>query len=434
MIKIENVDVYGFETAIRGMRNPKNSWEKSDSKYCGDMTCSECVYGNNTNFTCSAPDSAGYAIGKADMALMQRLYKAGTEHRKYLRQIWVGMDITAPLYWISEFDTYKIGTARNSCSFMHKGVSKPFTINDFSVTDERIYEVLNPLPDRKYELKYPYETDEYRLYEVSNGRTYRVYKNGRVVSNPYDCPDVTGRVRHFEEKECKPSISRFGYFTLNLGGRKALEKWQLHRLVAYVWNENPDGLETVDHIDGDKGNNSAENLRWCSLSENIRKGFEDGRFERLSSLHCRYTAWKNGHIVLDPLDKMRLLEDKKNGLTYKQIADKYGITTKQANSLLYNSTSENTELFTLCYTWETVIEELNRLRELYIESGDEKIFQAIRCLLPCGYNQRFTVTMNYENVMNMIKQRENHRLPEWRTFTSILRELPYVKQIMGEEK
>ncbi len=123
MIKVENVDVWGFEHAIRGMRNPMNSWDKSDSvfeDYVPDYEMDTAVI-----VPC-------LKIGKNDLDLMQRLYKAGTEHRKYLRQIFVSMDITAPLYWWKEFDTYKIGTVANSCSTMHKIHAKEFTLDDFS--------------------------------------------------------------------------------------------------------------------------------------------------------------------------------------------------------------------------------------------------------------------------------------------------------------
>ena len=90
------------------------------------------------------------------------------------------------------------------------------------------------------------------------------------------------------------------------------------------------------------------------------------------------------------------------------------------------------KLFLLCYIWERIIDNLNDLRDEYLETKDPEIFNQIRCLLPSGYNQRFTYTMNYENVVTMIHQREYHRLPEWRTFTDILKTLPYAKEIMGE--
>lgn len=128
MIKVENIDVWGFEHAIRGMRNPMNSWAKSDSYMCDETHCYDCQFKDTER--CAKPD--GFYVGPNDLDLMKRLYKGGHPHRKYLRQIMVSMDITAPLYWWKEFDTYKVGTTANSCSTMHKIMSKPFDINDFS--------------------------------------------------------------------------------------------------------------------------------------------------------------------------------------------------------------------------------------------------------------------------------------------------------------
>lgn len=229
MIKVENINVFNFEGAIRGLRNPMNSWDKSDSVNCHEYSvdCDLCEH----NYS----KCAKYCIGENDLDLMKRLFKAGTEHRKYLRQIFVSMDITAPLYWISELDTYKVGTVRNSCSFMHKGTSKPFEITDFS--------------------------------------THDVLVDG--ASSRYD---------------------------------------------------------------------------------------------------------------------------------------------RNANA------------------WKTILDTLNQLREEYLDTKDNDIFQQIRCLLPSGYNQRFTLTMDYENVFTIIKQRTGHRLTEWNEFIEILKTLPYVKEIGGYEK
>jgi len=133
MIKVENIEVWGFKHAIRGMRNPMNSWDKSDSFSCADrLTCEGCPC-EGVDDTCnSTVGMENVIVGKNDLDLMRRLYKAGTEHRKYLRQISVSMDITAPLYWWKEADTYKVGTVANSCSTMHKIHSKKFTVSDFS--------------------------------------------------------------------------------------------------------------------------------------------------------------------------------------------------------------------------------------------------------------------------------------------------------------
>lgn len=114
MIKFEDTEVMNFECAIRGMRNPMNSWDKSDTRFnvCGYPQCD--------------------IIGPNDLNLMKNLVKAGSDHRKFMRQILVSVDITAPIYWWKEFDTYKVGTVANSCSTMHKIHEKPFELDDFS--------------------------------------------------------------------------------------------------------------------------------------------------------------------------------------------------------------------------------------------------------------------------------------------------------------
>lgn len=131
MIKIENTEIVGWEAAIRGMRNPLNSWEKSDSGYgCGndkEYFCDKC----SSSFHCPSREKT-YNIGSNDLDLMTRLRNAGTDHRKFMRMITVYVDITAPLYWWKEFDTYKVGTVANSCSTMHKIHAKEFTLEDFS--------------------------------------------------------------------------------------------------------------------------------------------------------------------------------------------------------------------------------------------------------------------------------------------------------------
>lgn len=221
MIKVENIDTWGFEHAIRGMRNPLNSWDKSDSGCFIFEKEPPKEYIKKIGYT-------GFfsVVGKNDLELMQKLYKAGSEHRKYLRQIFVSMDITAPLYWWKEFDTYKVGTVANSCSTMHKIHAKEFTLDDFS----------------------------------------------------------------------------------------------------------------VEHLDG----------------------------------------WSLEHF-------------------------------------------------------KGTLDLLNKYRYDFIETKDKDYWWQMIQLLPSSYNQRRTITMNYENVVNMIHQRENHKLDEWREFVNQLKRLPYVKQIMGGE-
>ena len=144
MLKIENTEVVGFEAAIRGMRNPMNSWDKSDSCTKGFVWCNEF---------CGKPidgcdKESGLYLGLNDHNLMMRLRNVGTDHRKFMRMIIVYLDITAPLYWWKEFDTYKVGTVANSCSTMHKIADKEFDVNDFS------HEHIEELDGDEYNMSY----------------------------------------------------------------------------------------------------------------------------------------------------------------------------------------------------------------------------------------------------------------------------------------
>jgi hypothetical protein len=134
-MKFENTKVFNFDGALRGMRNPKNSWDKGDSGYgCYDGAikglCRDCD--GNPKAYCALRE---YVIGQNDLALAQTLIKAGSEHRKFMRQIFVSVDITAPLYWWKEFDTYKVGTVANSTSTMQKLASTPITMDCFEMDD-----------------------------------------------------------------------------------------------------------------------------------------------------------------------------------------------------------------------------------------------------------------------------------------------------------
>lgn len=160
MIKIENTEVFGWNAAIRGLRNPLNSWAKSDSYWS---------HIENPETENTAPFE--FFLGENDLNLMKKLVKSGSDHAKFLRMIHVQCDITAPMYWVAEHDTYKVSTVRNSCSFMHKGVSKPFTIDDFSIAHpgfnsfmEANVEVLNKLRDKYLEVKDPMLFETIRQY------------------------------------------------------------------------------------------------------------------------------------------------------------------------------------------------------------------------------------------------------------------------------
>lgn len=167
MIKLERTDVMNFENAIRGMRNPMNSWDKSDSGVCdGDYSmeyCVKCPFQNDDR--CYDVGDDEFIIGPNDLDLAQRLCNAGSDHRKFLRQIFVSVDITAPLYFWKEYDTYKVGTTANSCSTMHKIHAKEFTLDDFSYEEMDIatLSLLDSIVTRLNEIRV--------YYNASNSKT-----------------------------------------------------------------------------------------------------------------------------------------------------------------------------------------------------------------------------------------------------------------------
>ena len=161
MIKFENTFVSGWEAAIRGMRNPMNSWDKSDSYW--DLLPDPSPINPN--------DEVAFVIGANDLSLMQSLNKAGTDHAKFMRFIDVTVDITAPLYWWKEFDTYKVGTVANSCSTMHKIHAKEFTLDDFS--HEHLFNGVDKIEEDCGEEQY-YENSTFCLeYVISALNFYR---------------------------------------------------------------------------------------------------------------------------------------------------------------------------------------------------------------------------------------------------------------------
>lgn len=212
------------------------------------------------------------------------------------------------------------------------------------------------------------------------------------------------------------------------GGRKYLEKWFVHSLVATVWLSDSyfDGAE-VNHKDGNKGNNSVDNLEWCTHSENEKHKHKTGLSGR--TLHTNYIAWRNGK-KFDNSTREQILADRKCEMSYNKLANKYKISLSAIIDICNHKGCENAILFEKTEVWEKIIAELNRLRELYLLTEDYTYFRAIRQLLPMGYNYRFTWQANYAVLRNMYHSRKNHKLDEWsQGFTEWVESLPYSELI-----
>lgn len=180
MVSINIADISGFRAAIRGMRNAMASWDKSDSRFVNDSL---------------------FEIGKNDLDLACRLIKGGTEHRKFLRMINVSFDITAPVYWMAEFDTYKVGTTRNSTSFMHKGTSKPFELSDFEIDEEsagaEVGLYWNNLIDTLNKLRDEYlKTKDYEYFRTIRQILPMSYKYTSTISLNYEVLLTIYKQRH----------------------------------------------------------------------------------------------------------------------------------------------------------------------------------------------------------------------------------------------
>jgi len=389
MIKIEAVDVWGFKHAVRGMRNPMNSWDKSDSVF-DDIWSDHFVIGDN------------------DLDLMHRLFVGGSEHRKFMRMIHVSMDVTAPLYWWKEYDTYRIGVTTNSCSTMHKLLSKPFEMDDFS---------FDKLPGYKVNVKQfvPEISEEMVAKELwlRYDADYDVSCYGRVRHNFKNHYRLLGGSKHKD-----------GYIFVTLHGKQI----PLHRIVAKLFHgqDYKDGL-VVNHIDGNKQNNFADNLEWVTQSDNVKHSIENG-------LQPKSVSTYKGKFSKEERDYIKQLWE--DGLMSKrEIARKYNVSHTCVCDIINDKYKYADSVNVYEEVARPLVDTLNELRDAWFdeEDADKKkhIWYAIIQLLPSSYNQKRTLDFNYETAVQIIRQRTGHKLDEWHTFVDALWELPYMHEIMN---
>lgn len=397
MIKIENVEVYGWEAAIRGARNPMNSWVKSDS-YKTYIENEQT--GQRADFE--------FFVGDADLELMQKLAKAGTDHRKFMRMITVYVDVTAPLYWWAEYDTYKVGTVRNSCSKMHKLLSRPFEMSDFS------FDKLVGYRNEVKQFRPPIDEDMIaNEVWVDIDKEYSVSNFGRVKHKFTD---------HY--RLISGSIHSDGYVFVTLHG----EQFALHRLIAKTFHRDSyHNNLVVNHIDGNKQNNFASNLEWVTQQENVQHSHDNGfQPKGISTYTGKFTAEQREEIkrLWDSGEKSK-----------REIARMYGISHTCINDIISDKYkyAEKTNVFE--EVARPIVDTLNELRDSYLNCDDtdskRMIWYSILQLLPESYNQRSTLMLNYEVLANMYHARKNHRLDEWVDFCKWIESLPYSELITG---
>lgn len=405
MIEIANVvlpSTKQWQAVIRGMRNPMNSWDKSDSGWY-----SIGAPGTNPAVANDQYLTAKYCIGDNDVNLMKRLVKAGKDHSKFMRMIPVYLDITAPLYWWKEFDTYKVGTVANSCSTMHRLTHKPFAMSDFSFehlignTTKEYFDV--ELSEEDYDNEEWKPLVRYPMYQIS--------KFGRV-----------GNIK--TERVLKLCVNSSGYKKVVLNGKNEY----VHRLVAETFIPNPHNLPEVNHKDGNKWNNCVDNLEWVSKSDNAKHAFDLGL--RSVSGYTRYKVSQSAHrFGADEIEEIEQMHC--SGMTKQEIADKIGCYSSVICNILNGKTYREIEM-TPYDIAKVLVDHLNELRELYLETKSKDVWWQIIQLLPSSYNQKRTIMLNYEVLANMYKSRKNHKLDEWVEFCKWIETLPYSELITGE--
>ena len=399
MIKIENVDIYGWEAAIRGLRNPMNSWDKSDSRW--EFVEDPSIINPN--------DEVKWIIGENDMKLMKALVKAGSDHGKFLRMINVTVDITAPRFWWTEFDTYRVGVEKNSCSTMHTIHKKPFDRNDFSV------EYICKVPQNRVPIIV--KTEEWRETEYEG---VYVSNTGRVKQAPREVTRSDGNGIHLPEREI--AVTEDTYLRVKLHTEDGIHSCKLHRLMAQAFIPNPENYPVVNHKDGNKLNCNLDNLEWCTSSYNRQHACDNGMVNW--SKESRNACGKRSRKLNDEqVGRIKELRSKDWGLT--DIADYIGCCVSTVSRILnckqYVESKDTLDL---------IIDNLNDLRELYLETNDKEYWRQIIELLPQSYNQKRTVQLNYQVLKSMYFARKDHKLDEWREFCAWCETLPYFKEIV----
>lgn len=414
-MKFEHTQVMNFEAAFRGMRNPKNSWKLSDSNFhddChnpGDHNCESCKYFDGMGKPCLP------YIGPKDLALAQSLIRAGSEHRKFMRQIFVSVDITAPDYWFKEFSTYRVGTVENSTSTMHKVMSRPFTYDMFELKGMRGYRKIVEQSSNEIDL------DNEIWAPWPSNPTYVVSSEGRVKRNTY----VSTHGQRYKERMLNGSLHEDEYIFISVlidGQRRQIPK---HRMVAETFIENPLDKPEVNHKDGNKQNNRVGNLEWVTRQENMIHSVQTG----LSPVNVHtYT----GKFTKEQREQI-IEEYSLCNISKRELAKKYNVSHSTICSITNGKYQYGADVRDEYAEFQRTLDELNALRDEYLETRDKQVWKMLIQKLPMSYLYTRTVTMSYENILAMCSkgQRRFHKLTEWsQDFISWARSLPYAQELI----
>lgn len=419
MIKVENISVYNFENAFKGMRNPLESWDQSDSYWVtGNMDGEDDYY----------PDfPIKYIIGEKDLELALKLIKAGSDHSKFMRQIFISMDITAPDYWWKEFSTYKVGTVENSTSTMHSILKKPITLEMFSVDDKEKWE--KNKVDQKEIINDSLEEEWVDITDYEG--CYQISTKGQIKSCNRYVGHNYGGLRLIKSRILTQSINSSGYKKVRLSKDGIGANFYVHRLIAEHFIDNPQNKPEVNHKDGNKLNNNISNLEWVTEQENTQHAHDNGLAE-ISGYNKFKVSQKARKLTDEQVKEIR--EKYQNGISIKELTQEYNIKHNSIICNIVHNKLYNEIKLSHKDIWKLTIEHLENLRQEYIKTKDQKIWRMLIQDLPMSFNYLRTWTGNYQCLRNMYHARKNHKLEEWREFCKRIESLPYSELITCERR
>lgn len=417
MIKLTNIGVYNIPQAIKGMRNPKDSWNLSDS-YWGSKDPSEDIMRLSENYNDIGNfNPYDFYIGEKDLELAKTLVRAGTDHSKFMRQIMINIDILAPIYWWKEMDKYAIGTTTNSTSTMVSIHKKEFVLDDFS------HDLLPP-KNKKFQLssETPIEPlkEEFKWIKGYENM-YKLSNIGAIVRVPYAMTTVNGFIKEYKGGILNHSINSSGYKKVILIKDGVRTNFYVHRLLAEHFIDNTENKPEVNHKDGNRLNNNLSNLEWVTSSENSLHAVKIG--QKIVSSYNRFQVTNNlRKFNADEVNHIRNLYA--GGKTKKEISEIMGCYDSIICDLLNGKSYKDISLDKYDI-WRVNLDNLNKLRQEFLDTGNKEVWRQLIQMLPSSFNQLRTWTGNYQVLRNMYHARKNHKLSEWREFCGELEKLPY---------